>query len=41
VLELCGFDAADRVVAMIYLGWANEPAPAQERPTIEIKRISD
>jgi nitroreductase len=41
VLELCGFDATDRIVAMIYLGWANEPAPAPERPTVEIKRISD
>jgi nitroreductase len=39
VLELCGFDASDRIVAMIYLGWANEPAPAQERPTVEIKHI--
>lgn len=41
VLELCGFDATDRIVAMIYLGWANETAPAQERPTVEITRITD
>jgi nitroreductase len=41
VLELCGFDGTDRIVAVIYLGWASDPAPAQERPTVEITRITD
>ena len=31
----------DRIVAMIYLGWANGPAPAPERPTVELKQIAD
>ena len=41
VLELCGFDATDRIVAVIYLGWANDPVPAPERPAFEINRIDN
>ena len=41
VLELCGFDATDRIVAVIYLGWATETVPAPDRPTAAIHLISD
>jgi len=39
VLELCGFDATDRVVGLIYLGWAAVDAPVPERPPVELHRI--
>ncbi len=37
VLDLCGFDADDRIVGVLYLGWASdrEPAPNEHpRPTV-------
>ena len=30
-LELCGFDAVDSLVGIIYLGWASQPAPPTDR----------
>jgi len=38
-LELCGFDPDDRIIGVIYLGWAtSEPAPVErpERPVTHI-----
>jgi nitroreductase len=32
VLELCGFDAGDRLVGIVYLGWAAQPCPPPARP---------
>ena len=40
VLELCGFEPDDRLVGMIYLGWAAQPCPAPERPQLPITHIS-
>ncbi|NND73702.1 MAG: nitroreductase [Ilumatobacter sp.] len=40
VLELCGFDAGDRLVAMIYLGWPDGSCPAPDRPDISISRVT-
>ncbi|MGA9275879.1 nitroreductase family protein [Ilumatobacter sp.] len=36
VLDLCGFDAGDRVVGIIYLGWAEQSCDAPERPPVEL-----
>ena len=41
VLELCGFDHDDRIVGVIYLGWANDDCPAPERPQLPITHITD
>jgi nitroreductase len=40
VLELCGFDATDRVVGMIYLGWAVGDCPVPERPILPITHVT-
>jgi nitroreductase len=39
VLELCGFDAGDRLVGMIYLGWAAQRCPAPERPPVALHHV--
>jgi nitroreductase len=39
VLELCEFDATDRVVGLIYLGWAKSFAPVPERPPARLIHI--
>lgn len=39
VLELCGFEPEDRLVGMIYLGWATQPCPAPDRPQLPIAHI--
>lgn len=36
---LCGFDADTTIVAMIYLGWATEPAPTPARPTAQLSIV--
>lgn len=41
VLDLCGFDPDDRLVGVIYLGWATQDCPAPERPQMPITHISD
>ena len=41
VLDLCGFDADDRIVGLIYLGWAAAMPAAPERPTVELAVIDD
>lgn len=41
VLDLCGFDPTDRIVAMIYLGWAQGTTPTPDRPPVELRRITD
>ncbi len=37
--ELCGFAADTRIVAMIYLGWASDPAPTPPRPAAQLNII--
>ena len=39
VLELCGFDRNDRIVGIIYLGWAERAIDAPERPPIAVSVI--
>ncbi len=40
VLDLCGFDPTDRIVAMIYLGWAEGTRPpVPDRPPVELNHI--
>ncbi len=41
VLELCGFDPDDRIVGVIYLGWANNDCPTPERPQLPISHITE
>ncbi len=41
VLELCGFEPDDRLVGVIYLGWAAQDAPIPERPQPPISHISE
>jgi nitroreductase len=41
VLELCGFDPSDRLVAMIYLGWSVGSTPIPERPPVALHHIDD
>lgn len=36
VLELCGFGPDDRIVGIIYLGWAERFCAAPERPPVEV-----
>lgn len=38
-LELCGFAPDDRIVGVVYLGWADREAPPQERLTPSITHI--
>ncbi len=41
VLDLCEFDRDDRIVGIIYLGWATQEFAAPERPSITITHISN
>jgi nitroreductase len=41
VLDLCGFEPTDRLVGMIYLGWAEGATPSHERPAVELTHIAD
>lgn len=38
-LELCGFEATDRIIGVIYLGWATTSCRAPERPPAIITHI--
>lgn len=40
VLELCGFDSNDRIVGIIYLGWAQKLAPVPERPSVVLAHVT-
>lgn len=40
VLDLCGFDRDDRVVGVIYLGWATQKCPAPQRPQLPITHVT-
>jgi len=40
VLELCSFDPDDRLVGIVYLGWAAQPCPAPERPQLPIAHVT-
>jgi nitroreductase len=39
VLELCGFEPDDRIVGIIYLGWAERMSEAPQRPSIDLTVI--
>ncbi len=39
VLDLCGFEPDDRIVGMIYLGWAERMCDAPERPPVDLNVI--
>jgi len=39
VLDLCGFDADDRIVGIIYLGWALQVPPVPDRPPVGLSLI--
>ncbi len=39
VLELCEFEPHDRLVGMIYLGWATQDCPVPERPRLPITHV--
>jgi nitroreductase len=39
VLELCGFDPADRLVGIVYLGWATQDCPVPQRPAVELRHV--
>jgi nitroreductase len=39
VLELCGFDPDDRLVGIVYLGWAVQDCPAPQRPQVRITHV--
>ncbi len=41
VLELCGFEPDDRLVGIIYLGWADGTCPVPERPPVDVRHITD
>jgi nitroreductase len=40
VLELCGFAHDDRLVGVIYLGWATQDCPAPERPLVRVNHVA-
>ncbi len=40
VLELCGFSPDDRLVGVIYLGWATQNCPTPERPQLPITHVT-
>jgi nitroreductase len=40
VLALCGFAPDDRIVGIIYLGWADRICPAPDRPPIDLTVIT-
>ena len=41
VLELCGFEPDDRILAVIYLGWPNSTVVAPMRPAPSVAHIDD
>ncbi len=40
-LELCGFGSDDRIVGVIYLGWATQSAPGTQREAPDITFVAD
>lgn len=40
-LDLCGFAAGDRIVGIVYVGWASGEVTSQERPAVHVERITD
>ena len=39
-LELCGFEATDRIIGIIYLGWSSATPDAGERPPMVVAEIT-
>jgi hypothetical protein len=40
VLELCRFEPNDRLVGIVYLGWATQDCAAPERPRLPVTHIT-
>jgi nitroreductase len=40
VRELCGFEADDRIVAVIYLGWPRSSPETPTRPGVDVRHIA-
>jgi nitroreductase len=40
VLELCGFDPDDRIVGIVYLGWAAQECAPPDRPRMPITHVT-
>jgi nitroreductase len=40
VLDLCGFGTDDRLVGVVYLGWAAQECPTPERPRLPITHVT-
>lgn len=40
VLDLCGFGADDRIVGIVYLGWATQECAAPDRPQLPITHVT-
>jgi nitroreductase len=41
VLELCGFAPDDRLVGVVYLGWATQECPAPARPRLQVTHVTN
>ncbi len=41
VIALCGFDPADRIIGLIYLGWPTASVEAPQRPNPTVHRVID
>ena len=39
VLDLCGFESGDRIVGIVYLGWALRMPPIPDRPPVDLSLI--
>ncbi len=40
-LDLCGFAPGDRLIGVVYLGWATKDCPPPERPALPITLVTD
>jgi nitroreductase len=40
VLDLCGFHPEDRLVGIVYLGWATQECPAPARPPVTLLHVT-
>ena len=41
VVELCGFEPASHIVAIIYLGWAGDSVATPERPPVKVRVVDE
>ena len=40
VLDLCGFERADQLVGIVYLGWATQECPPPPRPALPVTHVT-